>query len=206
MSFVYLKELYPIGIDASNATEESIQRFERWKTSKSFACLSEQEAFESFPMLFLEQNQRYYGKAAFRPDIVSECFETYEREYPLKDGRLVIKRVAWIRVENGGNPEFGDSYPESMYFFRDGTRLSLAQGDHMVFNQILELHLLSSSLLDELVKKCILEGYEIPEKKFQLLEECRLMMGGEIRPFVLPFVLRRFGLTKNGRVYFKPQT
>lgn len=118
MALVRLKELYPIGIDETKATQEAIERFQRWKDSSSFACLTEDGAKKSFPKVFLKKGEQHIGECSGRPDIITECEEAFERYYPLKDGRLVVKKVVHLIYPNGWNPEFGNQEQSSMYFFR----------------------------------------------------------------------------------------
>jgi len=117
MAFTRLCELYPIGIDESKATEEEIKRFQRWKSdSLNFVLSSEEEAYQSFPKLMLSTGDKHEF-VADREKVVEVCTDSFERLFPLKDGRLVVKKVVYLRT-SGGNPEFGNEYPERMYFFR----------------------------------------------------------------------------------------
>ena len=77
-----LGELYEIGIHPE-ADAEAKRRFQNWKDSETPCYASEEEARKAAPAAFQEVETRY-GWASL----------TY-REYPLQDGRVVVKKGFW---------------------------------------------------------------------------------------------------------------
>ena len=77
-----LKDLAEIGL-ADSASEETRRRYDSWGNSDSVCHPSKEAALATNPAAFREVETRY-GSAGY-----------IYREYPLADGRSVIKQGCW---------------------------------------------------------------------------------------------------------------
>jgi hypothetical protein len=119
--FVYLRNLYPIGLSQDpdiRISAAARQRFERWPTSAKFVCENEEGAMKSFPLAFLKRGEDRTFKVPYLRDGRNICLSSCRRFYLLADGRLVVKVVTWIAPGNP-NLEMGGQYPERIYYFAE---------------------------------------------------------------------------------------
>jgi len=130
---VLLRDLYPIGLsqDPDFRISKAVRdRFERWRTSGKSVWESEIAARLSIPGAFAHGGSEFcvftvwhniFKKIIISRSPATKCLTSFKRFYPLADGRLVVKAVAWLFYPGPTEFPLSGHYPERLYYFAEMT-------------------------------------------------------------------------------------